>query len=66
MACDANMEPETFVQGKWFTERTMIMRAPAANLSTWRSKGPDGVEVERMWDYVVPCKDLKTKVRKWK
>ena len=57
------MEPETFVQGKWY-ERTMIIRVPAADVSTCRSKGPDGVEIKRMCDYVVACKGLKTKIRK--
>ena len=48
MACDANMEPETFVHGMWLSERTMIARAPAANISTRRSKGSEGVDAERM------------------
>ena len=60
MACDANVEPGTFIQGKWSKERTMIIRVPAADASTCRSKGPDGVEVERMCDYVVACRGGKT------
>ena len=64
MACDANVEPETLVQCKWFSERTMIMRVPAADVSMCRSMGPGGVGVERMYDYVVACKGLKTKNRK--
>ena len=44
MACDANMEPDTFVQGKWFTERTMATRVPATDVSPCRLKGPDGVQ----------------------
>ena len=64
MACGANMKPETFAQGKWFSERTMIIRVAAADVSTCRSKGPDGVEVQRMYDYVVACNDFWVKLRK--
>ena len=28
IACDANMEPDVFVKGKWFDERTVILRVP--------------------------------------
>ena len=65
-ACEATMEPDAFVQGKCFCERTMISRAPAADVSTCRSKSADGVEVERVCDYVVACKGLRSNVRKVK
>ena len=41
----------------------MIIRVPAADASTCRSKGPDGVDVERMYDYLVACESLKTNIR---
>ena len=64
LMCDAVMEPETCVQGKWFYDRTTIIRVPDADVSACRSKGPDGVEVERMCDNVVACKGPLTKIRK--
>ena len=66
MPGDANMEPETFAQGKWFNERATIIRVPAADVSTCRSKGPDGVEVEveRMYEYVVAWRGPDAKLQK--
>ena len=61
MACHADMQPESFVQGKWFNENTMIIRLPAADVSTCRSKGPDGVKGERMYDHMLTCRVIKTK-----
>ena len=40
--------------------RTMIIRVAAADVSTCRSNGPDGVGVERMRDDVVACNGLQT------
>ena len=54
------MEPDAFVQGKCSDERTMISRAPAADVSTCRSKSVDGAEVERMYDCAVACKGLRS------
>ena len=62
-ACDANIEPTVFVQGKWSSERGMIIRAPAASLSTCTSKDADWMETGRMYDYVVACKGLHSKIR---
>ena len=64
VACDANMEPETFLQGKWCRERAMIIRDPAADFPTCRSKGAHEVQVERMFDSLVACRGLKAKLRK--
>ena len=58
------MESTAFEQGKWFDDRTMIIRTAAADVSTCRSKGPDGVEGERMYDYVVACQGLRSKIRR--
>ena len=41
----------------------MVIRVPAADLSTLRSKGPDGVEVGRLYEYFVVCKGLRPKSR---
>ena len=41
----------------------MIIRVPAADISTCRSKDPDGVGKERMYDFVVACTGLKTSNR---
>ena len=35
MACDANMKPETFVRGKWLSERTVIIRVQRAQ-TEWK------------------------------
>ena len=48
------------MQGKWLSERNMIIRLLAADISTCRSKDSDGVEKERMYDIVVACTGLKT------
>ena len=64
ISCDANMEPKTFIQGKWCSERAMIIRDPAADFSTCRSNGADEVEVGRMFESLVACKGLKAKLRK--
>ena len=45
IACDADMELGAFVRGQWFDERIMIIRIPAADLSTCRSTCPNEVEV---------------------
>ena len=42
----------------------MIMRVPVAGVSACKSKGPDGVQMERMKNYVVACKCLKSNNRK--
>ena len=42
----------------------MIIRVPAADVSTCRSKGFDGVEIERIYACVVPCKGPEAKNRK--
>ena len=42
--CDANMEPDAVLKLKWFGGR--------ADVSTCRSKDPDGIEVGRVYDYV--------------
>ena len=55
------MEPDSFVKGKWFDERTMIIRVPPADGSKCRWKGLDGVGAGRMYDYVVICKGLRSK-----
>ena len=64
IACDAKMEPDACVQGKWFYERTMINRAPTADVSTCKSKNPDEVEAEHTYEYVVACKDFRFKIQK--
>ena len=51
------------MQGKWFDERSMIVRIPA-DASTCRSKGPEGVEAERMYDSVVVCNGVRSNVRR--
>ena len=64
MACDANMEPNAFVQGRWFDGRTMVIRVAAADVSKWRSRRLEEVDVERRYDYVVACKGLHVKKSK--
>ena len=58
------METGAFVQGNLFDERTMTTRVPAADTSTGRSKGPDGVDAGRMYDYVVACEGSRSKLAK--
>ena len=62
IACVANVEPDFFVEGNGFVERTLFLRVPVADVSTCRSKGQDGIVVERM--YEVACKGLRLKARK--
>ena len=47
------MEPDAFVQGKWFDKRTMVIRVLAADVSTCTSKGQGAMEVDIIYDYVV-------------
>ena len=56
IACDANIESDAFVQYQWFGERTLDYQSSSQSIC--RSKGPDGVEVARMYDHVVACKGL--------
>ena len=50
IACDADMEPDAFVEGRRFDERTMNHSSPSR---LYVIEGPDGVEVEQMSDYAV-------------
>ena len=61
VACDANMEPNAFVQGELLDERTTIIGAPAADLSTCRSEGSNVVGVERKYDCDVVRKGPRSK-----
>ena len=54
---------ETYVQGRCFEERAMVLRDPAADVFTCRSQRPDGVDIERMYDDVVACTGLEPKNR---
>ena len=48
-ACDANRCPEDFEKSPWFQRETMHVVAPQG-ASTWRSKGPKDVWIERTYD----------------
>ena len=63
MAFDANMSQTPSRKEKGLDKRNMIIRVPAADVYTCTSKGPDGMEVERMYDSVVGCKGLRSKIR---
>ena len=61
--------PVAQVQGKWVDEGTVTISVPAADVSTCRSKGEDGIGsgknvFERIYDYVVACKSLRSKIRR--
>ena len=64
IACDANLEPDGSLQGKWFSERGMIISVPAADLSTSKSQRVGGVGLGRVYDYVVTFRGLHSKTRK--
>ena len=42
----------------------MTKRVPSVDTSTGRSKGPDGVDAGRMYDYVVACEGSRSKLAK--
>ena len=54
------------MQGKWFGERCMIFRVPAARHTTCRPNGANGADTERMYDCVVSCRRLHSMIRKVK
>ena len=60
VADDANMCPEDFEKSLWFRRERMHVVAPK-EVSTCRSKGPQGEWTERTSDCVIACNSLKGK-----
>ena len=61
VACDANMCPDDFDKSIWFQRNLTHVVAPK-EVSTCRSKGPNGEWIERTYDKVIACCRLTGKI----
>ena len=61
--CDANTNPEHFKKSLWYNSRHVFNGAPGEGISTWRSNGPNGELIERMYVYVIASHSLQGKIK---
>ena len=65
IACDANMSPSDFEKSMKFQSKRMFIEAPA-EVSTCRSRGPEGDLIERAGDYVIASRSLRGRITRRK
>ena len=64
IACDASMSPRDVEKSMWFQSKHMFIKAPAEEVSTCRSRGPQDELTERTYDHVFASRRLRGKVTK--